>query len=99
MKIVIDQLRNALIAYCEARAMPSAGDYASIDYMPPVKTFEASYGGGVCAKHGQYYGRCHCCASEWAELRKQADRGAVHARDNALRRANDLAIKALEAAA
>ena len=27
----------------------------------PEKTWEPSYGGGDCSKHGRYYGRCFSC--------------------------------------
>ena len=33
--------------------------------------FLKSVGGGICKKHGQYYGICHCCLSE---QRKQDDK-------------------------
>lgn len=30
----------------------------------PSKTYDESYGGGECSKHGRYYGRCACCDRE-----------------------------------
>lgn len=93
----IEQLREALQAYRDARAMPSYADYAAIAYTPPEKTYDSSYGGGDCSRHGRYYGGgCISCENEWRKIRAQADRDAVHARDNALRKADDKARKALE---
>jgi hypothetical protein len=34
------------------------------EYAYPEKTFDKSYGGGDCSKHGRYYGMCHCCDAE-----------------------------------
>lgn len=30
----------------------------------PSKTYDKSYGGGDCSKHGRYYGTCACCNNE-----------------------------------
>lgn len=88
-------LREALEAYRAAREMPSYGDYASINWQSQQGPTNPAFGGGDCAKHGRWYGHCHCCADDWEKLRKQADRDAVHARDNALRKADELARAAL----
>ena len=88
-------LREALEAYRAAREMPSYGDYASINWQSQQGPTNPAFGGGDCAKHGRWYGHCYCCADDWEKLRKQADRDAVHARDNALRKADELARAAL----
>ena len=87
-------LLEALEAYRSARSMPSTGDWAQLPD-PPSRTYDASYGGGDCSKHGRYYGHCHCCENDTRKAREQMDRDAVHARDNALRRADDLARAAI----
>lgn len=92
----VQKLEQALFAFCDAHAMPSYGNYADIDYTPPKKTYDNSYHGGDCSKHGRYYGRCYSCAEEWENLKRRADRDAIHARDGALRKADELARKALE---
>lgn len=88
-------LREALEAYRAAREMPSYGDYAAINWQSQQGPTNPAFGGGDCAKHGRWYGHCYCCADDWEKLRKQADRDAVHARDNALRKADELARAAL----
>lgn len=89
------ELLEALEAYRTARAMPSHGDYAAIPWESKAGPVNPVWGGGDCAKHGRWYGRCHCCADEWDKLRVQADRDAVHARDNALRAADEKARAAI----
>lgn len=89
------ELLEALRAYQQARAMPSIGDYAAMPYTFPKRTFNASYGGGECEKHGVFYGRCHCCDDDLDKARRQADRDAIHARDAALMRAAELSGTAI----
>lgn len=86
-----NELLAALNAYRKARAMSSYGDYAQINWESQAGPVNPAWGGGDCAKHGRWYGRCYCCLDEWDKLRKQADRDAVHARDNALRAADEKA--------
>lgn len=86
---------QALEAYRTARAMPSYGDYASIQWESKAGPVNPVWGGGDCSKHGRWYGRCHCCEEEWYKLKIQADKDAVHARDNALRAADELARAAI----
>jgi hypothetical protein len=88
-------LREALEAFTAAQAMSSYGDYASINWQSQQGPTNPAYGGGDCAKHGRWYSYCHCCADDWDKLKKQADRDAVHARDNALRKAYELSRAAL----
>jgi hypothetical protein len=89
------ELLEALKAYRKARAMPSYGDYAEIDWEYSAGPMNSAWGGGDCTKHGRWYGRCHLCFQDLAKLRAQADRDAVHARDNALRAADELARAAI----
>jgi hypothetical protein len=35
-----------------------------IPWEAPSKTYDKSYGGGDCSKHGRYYGTCACCNIE-----------------------------------
>lgn len=83
------ELVSALKKYREARAMPSCGDYAAINWQSKQGPIDLSYGGGICEKHGQWYGHCHCCINELDRLKRQADKDVVHARDNALRAADE----------
>lgn len=85
------ELLEALKAYRKARAMSSYGDYAEIDWEYSAGPMNPAWGGGDCTKHGRWYGRCDLCFQDLAKLREQADRDAVHARDNALRAADELA--------
>ena len=93
-----DELLAALKSYRVARAMPSYGDYASIQWESQQGPTNPQWGGGDCNKHGRWYGHCHCCANDWDKLKKQADQDAVHARDNALRKADSLAVEAISKA-
>lgn len=93
-----DELMAALKSYRAARAMPSYGDYASIQWESQQGPTNPQWDGGDCKKHGRWYGHCHCCANDWDKLKKQADQDAVHARDNALRKADALAIEAISKA-
>ena len=90
-----DQLLAALKSYRSAGAMPSYGDYASIQWESQQGPTNHAWGGGDCKKHGRWYGHCHCCANDWDKLKKQADQDAVHARDNALQKADTLAAEAI----
>lgn len=89
------ELMEALMAYRTARAMPSYGDYAAIPWESKAGAVNPSWGGGDCAVHGRWYGRCYGCGDEWEKLMKQSDRDAVHARDNALRAADEKARAAI----
>lgn len=87
-----DDLLEALKAYRAARAMPSTGDYAAIPWEYKGGPRNPGWGGGDCEKHGRWYGsRCSGCFTDLEKLRAQADRDAVHARDNALRAADEKA--------
>lgn len=88
---LIEEMGKALEAYRIARAMPSYGDYASILWESKAGPVNPVWGGGDCSKHGRWYGRCYCCEGEWDKLKASADKDAVHARDNALRAADELA--------
>lgn len=92
---LIEKMGAALEAYRTARAMPSYGDYASIQWESKAGPVNPVWGGGDCSKHGRWYGRCHCCEEEWDKLKIRADKDAVHAQDNALRAADELARAAL----
>lgn len=35
-----------------------------IPWDAPAKTYDTSYHGGDCSKHGRYYGTCACCDEE-----------------------------------
>lgn len=89
------ELLEALQAYSAARAMPSHGDYAAIQWVSQAGPRNPAWGGGDCAKHGRWYGRCYGCYDELDKLRDQSDRDAVHARDNALRAAEEKARTAI----
>ena len=91
LRAINAELLDALTAYRKARAMPSVGDYAAIDWQSSQGPMNPAFGGGDCTKHGRWYGCCHCCLDDWEKLKRQADRDAVHARDNALRAADERA--------
>ena len=95
---IFQQMLLALKAFQEAKAMHSYGDYAAIAWESSAGPYNKAWGGGDCTKHGRWYGRCHSCENDWKKLREQSDRDAVHARDNALRKADDLAKAAIAAA-
>lgn len=95
---IFQQMLAALKAFQEAKAMPSYGDYAAIAWESSAGPYNKAWGGGDCTKHGRWYSRCHSCEDDWKKLREQSDRDAVHARDNALRKADDLAKAAIAAA-
>lgn len=92
------ELLEALKAYRTARSMPSYGNYAEIQWESKAGPVNPVWGGGDCAKHGRWYGRCHCCEEEFRKLCERADRDAVHARDNALRSADEMARTAIDKA-
>lgn len=33
-------------------------------WVPPHRTWEESYSGGDCDRHGRYYGQCYSCRNE-----------------------------------
>lgn len=45
-----------------------------IDFALPERKHDASFGGGDCAKHGRYYGHCHCCEDDFNRAQAKAQR-------------------------
>lgn len=67
----------------------------TIDFEYPEKTYDKSYGGGDCSKHGRYYGICHSCNRDFERAKKEADREASWKREKAISNATSLAKEAI----
>lgn len=46
----------------------------AVDWKAPERTWEPSYSGGDCSKHGRYYGHCHSCEDDLRQAQKHAQR-------------------------
>jgi hypothetical protein len=53
----MEKLIDKLVEAVERRYDPEP-------WLAPERTWDSSYGGGDCAKHGRYYGDCYSCRSE-----------------------------------
>jgi hypothetical protein len=87
-------MREALQQFLQAAFMPSFGDYSG--YESATYTYEKSYGGGECSKHGRYYGSCSSCRLDFERFQRQKDAEARRSRDNALDTAMTQARAALQ---
>jgi len=61
------------------------------------KTFDSSYNGGDCSKHGRYYGICHSCRNDMKRHYEEHDREFKYQRDRAINEAARNARKILNA--
>lgn len=91
------RLREALVEYQAAQAMPKYGDYSGFVW-PKIemrKPGETAWG-WICEKHGLgYQGGCICCQDEYERHRNQKDAEARYARDDTLKAADIKARAAL----
>lgn len=90
-----------LEALQEIKSAISLSPYAEkVDFDYPSKTYDSSFGGGDCSKHGRYYGVCHCCKKDHENARKDADRIAFWEREDSIRtalnKANEVIRKATD---
>jgi hypothetical protein len=88
------EIAEAMKAMHDAVSLPTSGDYG--DYQHATHTYEQSYGGGECSKHGRYYGSCASCRFDWQCFTDAKDREARYRRDVAI---NDASVKARAALA
>lgn len=51
-----------------------------IEWKAPERTWEPSYSGGDCSKHGRYYGHCHCCEDDFRHAHAMAQRNWEYAK-------------------
>jgi hypothetical protein len=91
------RLREAAQAFLQAALMPRFGEYSG--YESATYTYEKSYGGGECSRHGRYYGSCASCRYDFERFKERADWEARNARDKAIEEAADKTRAALSAPA
>jgi hypothetical protein len=89
-----------LVEACKelVRACTEKVQIEAIPFDPPSKTYEPSFGGGECSKHGRYYGICHSCRADQAKHYRANEEKKVKERDKLIRMAS-IKVKAAIAAA
>lgn len=87
------ELLEALKEFAAASALPTQGDYSGFEY--PSKTYDPSFGGGECEKHGRYYGSCASCRYDYDGFQHQQNVDARRKRNDALRLADEHARAAI----